>query len=148
MSKTHLGLFAIIAIASLMIVSVQYSEAVKPSEEVIDIEDRRTWTDFETGSSSICNEQSVSTIKNGYSHFVLYTNGHATYDEKSTKDHYNADEELIGTTIIMIQGDLTPEEDGTFKVHSMTKTKCYNGEKNSNDPTVKIIHKNGKTTDN
>ncbi|AFS82761.1 hypothetical protein [Candidatus Nitrosopumilus sediminis] len=148
MSKTHLVLFAIIAITSLMMVSVQYSDAAKNSKVVVDIIDERIWDNTETGASKICEEKSVSTKKTGYLTITLYADGHLSLEEESVKDHYDAEGNLIGSLQTSIRGDITIDEDGKQKAHGKFKVNCFNGEKGLTGNTVFIIHKNGKITQN
>jgi hypothetical protein len=148
MSKTQLSLFAIIAISTIMVFSVQYSEAAKDSKTVVEIVSERNWEDTPINVGTICNEQSSSAFKNGYFVISLMADGHQTMDEESIKSYFNNDGELIGTSERIVHGDIEVDEDGKSKFRGINKVRCYNGEGNSTEPFVEILHKNGKTTEN
>ena len=149
MSKTHLGMFAIITLAALMVVSIQYSEAAPPSKKYVEVIDERYWDDKNIGPKTACGERSESTLRTGYFVWGLMSDGHSQIDMETKDNHYDAEGELFAIRTTVVHDDQDDSDgDGKMKAKGTTKIKCLNGEKNSNEPYVIIAHKNGKVTEN
>lgn len=145
MSKTQLGLFVIVAIAALMVISVQYSDAAKPVDKEVIIEENRVF-DESVGPLYACGERSADTYRTGYSNLTIFSDNTVIFDEKINLDYVDENGKKYATS------DSTTKfndsfEDGKIKAHGQIKTKCMNEGENSIENFLTIVHKNGKVTE-